>query len=655
MTFVLDIVVLLFVAVGGVLAARLLRLPTIAGYLLAGLAAGPAGLHLLAHSAVLDRIAELGVALLLFGVGVEVSLERLRRALGRIVAGGALQVLLTILLTALLFRALGFAWAVAAFVGCLVSLSSTAVVFKLYGESGELDAPHGQAAAGILLFQDLALIPMMLLVPVLAARGGPGVPLQAALALGKAALALVGLLVLGRLVLPRALALVARAGLVELFPLTALVTAFGTALLASALGLSLPIGAFLAGLALSGSRYSHQIFAELLPLRDAFVAVFFTSVGLLFDPRALATAPLLVVAVLAAVALKALVTGGVVRLLWRTPGAAVLTGLALAQVGEFAFILAATGLRAGLLSLAIEQAVLGATILTMAATPFLIRLGRRAGRLGEARPGAPSEAARHAAREHVLVVGYGRTGQAIARVLRGAGLPFEAIDLVPDNVEAGRAEGVAVRFGDATRRATLEEAGAAQARAAVVTVGDPVATRRIVALLGELNPAVPVIVRAHRVDEVAGLERLGADEVVPAELEATIEVFTRLLTRLGVPHHVVRMQERLIRAEHYRALQAGPRATGLTEAARQRIAGGLVETGMVLEGSPAAHATLAELAGAARVLAVIRDDRVLERCDAATPLEPGDLVVLFGSHEAVARSVALLERAVERAAERDSE
>src|SRR5438552_1227527 len=409
-------------------------------------------------------------------------------------ASGALQVAGTVAATALAFRALALPWPAALFTGFLVSLSSTAIVFKLYDEEGELDAPQGLAAAGILLFQDLAMVPMMLLVPVLASAGG-GAARAALGALLEGTTALAAVLVLARAVLPRVLGLVARARTPELFPLAALVVAFGTALGAARLGLSLPIGAFLAGLALSGSLYAHQVFAELLPLRDAFVAIFFTSIGMLFEPAAIAGEPALLAGMVGAVLFKGLLITAIVGLFWRSTRLAVLTGFGLAQIGEFSFVLARQGGAAGVISRGLEQVFLGAAIVTMAATPFLMRLGRRLALLGAAAPGAGGAPE---LRDHVLVIGYGITGQAVARVLRETGVPFVAVDLVTDVVEAGRREGIPVRFGDASRRAVLEEMGAERARAAVVAVGDPAATRRIVSLVRQTNASARILVRAPR-------------------------------------------------------------------------------------------------------------------------------------------------------------
>ena len=638
-----DVVTLLAVAAGGLIAGRALGLPAIVTYLLAGVLAGPGVLGLVQRSAGLEQVAELGVALLLFGVGIEFSLTQLRRNLPRMLATGGAQVLATVAVTALAFRALGNAWPVALFIGFLVALSSTAIVFKLFDESGEIDAPHGRAAAGILLLQDLALVPMMLLVPVLA-RPGDGMIVSAGLALLQASAALGALLVAARMVLPRVLDLVAHTRVPELYPIAAVLAAFGTALLALRIGLSLPIGAFLAGLALSGSPYAHQAFAELLPLRDVFVALFFTLIGMLLEPRQLFVAPIVMLAMLGAVAVKGLLIGGIVRGVTGSHAVAVSTALALSQIGEFSFVLAEQGVDTGLITHDYEQAFLGAAILSMAATPWLLATARRLATFGAADP-APAD--RATARDHVLVIGFGQTGQAIARVLHETGIAFEAVDLVAENVTAGTADGIPVHFGDASRRAVLENRGAAFARAAVVTVGEPAATRRIVAQLRQLSPRLRILVRARRVEEIRELERLGANEVIPSEFEVSIELFVRLLRHLGVPRHVVRIQESVIRTEHYRALRGLGGTDEMEAAVRQLVAGGVLETARVMEGSQAAGMTLEQLALRNRtrsvVLSVVRNDEPLPTPGSDTRLLAGDLVVVFGPHEGLDQALALFE------------
>lgn len=636
-----NLMLLLAVAAAGVLAGRALRLPPVVGYLLAGVLAGPAGLAVVARAAGIEQLAELGVALLLFGVGIEFSLEPFRRALPRMLAGGLAQVGLTILFTAGIFRLLDLSWSTAVFVGFLVSLSSTALVFKLLADEDTIDTPQGRATAGLLLFQDLALVPMMLLVPVLA--GPPERSLEAVLsALVRAAAALGGLILLARGVLPRALSIVARVGVPELFPLIALLIAFGTAAGAHLLGLSFPLGMFLAGIALSGSPYAHQVFAELLPLRDAFVALFFTSVGMLFEPRMLAGEPVILITMLAAVGLKGLVCGVVIGIVWRSARLATVAGLSLTQIGEFSFVLSREGSATGLLSDALGQAFLGTAVASMAATPFLIRAGRRVAELWAEAPASAAEPL-----EQVLVVGYGSTGQAVTHVLRETRVPFVTVDMDPKQVQQGQSEGIPIRFGDASRRGVLESMGARTARAAVVAVRDPVATRRIVSLLRQVNARARILVRAHRVTELRELERLGADEVVPAEFEASIELFVRLLRHLGVPRNVVRIQESLIRIGHYRALRGGEPPTDLLEQARQLIRAGILEIVEVIPGSRACGQTLADLQLPSRtgatVLNLVRDEKPVPTPHGSTRLEAGDLLVLYGSHQAIDSTLELLQ------------
>lgn len=634
-----EVIIVLGVATGALLAGKLLRLPPLVSYLVGGVLAGPAAFALVEPSPSLESIAEIGVALLLFGVGIEFSLDQMRRILPRMVASGGAQMPLTVLLTALLFRGLGAAWPVALFAGLLVSLSSTAIVFKLFSETGEIDAPLGKASAGILLFQDLALVPMMLLVPALA-HPGEGVWPQLGVALLKAAAVIVLLLVLARAVLPRILELAAKTRVPELFPLAALVAALGTALLAYKLGLSLPIGAFLAGLALSESRFAHQVFAELMPLRDAFVAVFFTTVGMLFDPTMVFAEPGLLVAMLTGVLLKGLLIGSIVALLWRSLPLGILAGAGLAQIGEFSFVLANAGERAGILEPAMAQAFLGCAILSMGATPLLMAAGRRlaqwAGPSVET-PRAPE------IQDHVVLIGFGLTGRALARVLRETGIAFVVVDMVPDELDEAKRLGVPTIVGDASRRAVLDAAGLGRARAAVITVDQPDVTRRIVSLLRQMNGTLRIIARAQRVDEVAGLERLGADEVIAAEFETSIELLVRLLAGLGIPRHIVRIQESVIRAGHYRALRGAGTTEDFFSEVRRLVAGGVVDTALVGKGSPAAGRTLAELAlqqdPGVVVLSVLRQELPLPAPGGMTRLEPGDLVVLFGPHESMDRAL----------------
>jgi len=654
-TILLDVVVLLGVAVGGLLLAgflgnplaerlfgRRLGIPAIVVYLVAGVLSGPGVLGLVRHSESIDALAEIGVALLLFGVGIEFSLEKLRRMVGFLLVGGAAQVIVSGVLTTGLMLAIGTPGPAATVSGFLVALSSTALVFKMFDGRGELDAPLGQAAAGILLFQDLALVPMMLLLPALAAPG-ESILAAAGAALLRAAVALGGIVALARFVLPRTLAMTARARLPELFPSVALLAAFGTALAASSLGLSIPLGAFLAGLALSGTPYAHQVFAELLPLRDAFVAVFFTSIGALLDPAVLSGQWALIATLVAAVAVKGVVSGVVIGVGWRSARLGLLGGCALAQIGEFSFVLSRQAVELGILPHALEQAFLGAAVLTMAVTPFVYFGGRRLALL-DVGARAPRKAVQDS---HVVIVGYDVTGQAVARVLGSTSIPFVVLDMDPARVQAGVLEGLPVHFGDGSRRGTLDGAGIAKARAVVVAVSDALASRRITALASQMNPKACILVRAHGVEEIAELERLGATEVIPAEFEASIELFVRLLQRLGVPRHVARVQEGIIRLGNYHSLRGASSSFDMMTDIEKLIGGGIIESAEVMKGSEAEGHSLGELDFRARtgaqVLTVVRSEKPIPNPGDELRLESGDLLVVYGPHASIAAALEMFE------------
>lgn len=655
----IDLVLLLAIACAGLLAGRLLGLPAMVAWLLAGVVAGPAGLGLLGYSDNLARLAELGVALLLFGVGVEFSLVGLRQRLARLLATGGAQVVVTAGATTLLFHEMGLTMQVAVVGGMLVSLSSTAVVFRLYSVSGELSAPHGQAAAGVLLFQDLALVAMMMVLPLLGGAANASA-LELAMGVARAVAAVVFLLVAARALLPPLLELAARAGAAELFPPLALLVALGTAMGASALGLSLPVGAFLAGLALSGSPYAQQATAELLPLRDAFLAVFFTSVGLLFAPAEIGSGGLLVLAILAAVLLKGAVSAAVVALGWRSVRVGLMAGVGLAQVGEFSFVLGQEALGLGLIDDAFFQGFLGAAILSMAVTPFATQAARRLYDIDISAPGGDDQQANARAgapgSERVLLLGYGQAGRAMARVLDSSGLSFVALDLAVDRVNEGVGDGYDLRFGDASRRATLEAAGGANCRAVVVGLGDPWATRAAVRLLRQMNPDAPILARAGNEEEISVLEKLGADEVISTGFESSVHLLASLLEHLGVPRHVARVQESILRMDAYGVLRGHAASAQLLPEVDRLLRGGTLVTAEVMQGSRACGSSLARLVATisgeetageqtpgertspeemAAVLSLVRDEQPLSNPPASTILEAGDLLVLYGPHAGI--------------------
>ena len=488
--FLTELLLVLALATAGVALFERLRLPAIAGFLVMGALVGPGGARLIADPERVRALAELGVVFLLFEIGLELPLERLRRQWRSAVLAGALQVLLTVSCVAGLGIAWGLEPSTAIVLGALVAMSSTALVMRLLSERGEIDAPQGQIAVGILLFQDLCVVPFLLAVPILAA--GEGVASgEVALGIARALGALAVFTAVSRFLLPVLLDRVARLRSRELFTMVAFLAVMGSAVIAEEIGLTLAVGAFVGGLVLSASPYAHQLFAEVVSLRGLLLGVFFTAVGMLFDPREAAEQGVEILAYAGGVILLkagfvavivAFVLGQGVRL-------GVLTGVALAQTGEFSFVLAAAAAAAGLLDPGLVQVFVAGSIATLVATPFLVavapRLAAFLARHAEPNGGEPAARAEGPA-DHVAFVGFGLTGQNLARVLRARGISYAAVDTNAATVQEARARGGPVFYGDATRRAILDRLGVARARLVVVAISDPIATREIVALARRL-------------------------------------------------------------------------------------------------------------------------------------------------------------------------
>jgi CPA2 family monovalent cation:H+ antiporter-2 len=343
-----------------------------------------------------------------------------------------------------------------------------------------------------------------------------------------------------------------------------------------------------------------------------------------------------------AVLLKGLVSGAVIAVRWKSLRMGVLGGCALMQIGEFSFVLAREAVSLGVLSHELEQAFLAAAVLTMAATPFVYFGGRRLTMidLGKASRAPTFQA-------HVVVIGYDVTGQAVARVLGSTSIPFQVLDMDPARVRAGESEGLPMHFGDGSRRGALEAVGIVKARAVVVAVSDAIASRRITALARQMNPKATILVRAHGVDEIDELERLGATEVIPAEFEASIEIFVRLLQRLGVPRHVARVQEGIIRLGNYHSLRGASASFDMMSDIERLIGGGIIESAEVMTNSEADGRTLGELDLRGRfgalVLTMVRDETPLPNPEDGTRLQAGDRLVVYGPHEAIASAIETME------------
>ncbi|MEK7210420.1 MAG: cation:proton antiporter, partial [Candidatus Binatota bacterium] len=631
-----------------------LRLPAIVGFLLAGVVMGPNGLRWIRGVEEVETLAEIGVVLLLFTIGLEFSLGKILPIRRYIIWAGSLQVLLTTIAVLIASFVLGYSLEVGIFYGFLVSLSSTAIVLKIYNDRGEIDAPQGRWTAGILLFQDLCIVPMMLLVPVLGQSGRVSY-LLIGWALVKAVLLLFLIVLAARRLLPWILRQVALLRNRELFILFVIFFCLGTAWLTSEAGLSLALGAFIAGLVISESEFSHQIVADILPLRDSFSGIFFISIGMLLDLNVLADDIFFsLLNLFAIVGIKSVVVMLVLGLLYRSLRLGVVLALSLAQIGEFSFILARAGRDYGLLTTSGEQTFLAVSILSMIATPFLIQWAHRLSFGLEAmvrtrsRPesSVPREEAGSPISGHVLIVGFGLNGQNLARVLREVGIPYRILEMDPDLVRLASEAGEAVDFGDGTRPEVLKKIGVGQARVLVIAISDPVASAHVVSQARSLRGDLFVIVRTRYVAEIDRLYRLGADQVIPEEFETSVEIFARVLQQYHIPRNVISLQVDLIRKEHYGTLRGlhlqGKRLDELS----QFLVGTTTDTFLILEGSPAIGRSLEEIQlrslSGVTLIAVVREGVSSANPAADFFLAAGDVLVLLGSHKALDEATQIL-------------
>jgi CPA2 family monovalent cation:H+ antiporter-2 len=654
-TLLRDLVILVAVAIPVVLVARRLRVPSVAGFMLTGVAIGPHALGLIGDPGAVQRLADIGVVLLLFAIGLELSISRVVRLGRAVLQGGALQVAGTVAAVAVLGAAAGIPGPPAVFAGLLVAASSTAIVLKILTAREELDAPYGRVVVAISVFQDFAVVPMMLAIPMLA--GTAGSVGAAARQVVVSLLVVGGLVVIGRVVIPRLFEIIVREPGREIFTLAIVIVALGAAYVGSLFGISLALGAFLAGLVVSESEYGLQALSDVLPFRDVFTGLFFASVGMLLDLGAVAAAPGLTLGTaVGVVVLKAVVAALAIASLGAGLQASILGGLALAQIGEFSFVLAGAGAPLGLLSPHAYQLFLAATVLSMLLAPFLIArapavadaVARWTGHVPLSLPTA-EQASVSALRDHVIIVGYGLNGRNLARALRSAGIGYVVLEQNAQTVRRAQAEGEPIYFGDGVSAEVLERIGILRARVVVFAIAAVNDERRGTAVARRLNPQIHIVARTRYVREIEELQRLGADEVVPEEFETSLEIFARVLRRYGVPSSTIRSEVETVRRDHYEVFRGRERPyaghlTDLSLSLGVRIQVETVEVaaGAVAIGGNARTLQLRTRTGV-NVVAVIRGREVIYEPSATFGFAEHDTVVIVGPPEALAKALVLFQ------------
>jgi CPA2 family monovalent cation:H+ antiporter-2 len=643
----LPILILLAAAVLAVVACRFLSLPPLIGYLAVGAALGPRALGAVSGDALTHYLAEIGVVFLMFSIGLEFSLPKLRVMRREVFGLGSAQVGITIAAcVALGLLAGGGDWQAGLAIGGVVAMSSTAIVSKLLAERMELDTPHGRTIVGVLLFQDLAVVPLLILVPVLS-QPAASIGTAIALALAKAAFVLAVLLFAGPRLMRAWFGLVARRKSNELFMLNVLLVILSMAFLTGLAGLSLPLGAFLAGMLISETEYRYRVEDEIKPFRDVLLGLFFVTVGMMLDLRLVAGQAWLVLLLLVLlVAFKFTLIGLLARAFGASSGASLRTALALAQGGEFGFVLLAQASGAQVVGDGLGQPLLAAMLLSMIATPFLVGASNRIVlRLASSEWMLRSLEMHRVAvqsletERHVIILGYGRNGQHIARLLEAEKVRYIALDLDPERVREAALAGDTVVYADCARREALIAAGVLRAAAVVVTFAETAAAVRAVAHVQSLNPSVPVIARAREEADIARLAAAGASEIVPEALESGLMLASHTLVWVGVPLNRVVRRVRAVRDEQYGLLRglfhgADEEAETADEAQPRLHAVTLSRNARSL-GKTLAAAELEELGVQVRAVRRPGAGRRLSPQEAGV-LEEGDVVVLLGVPELLA-------------------
>ena len=563
-----DIAVIFVLSVLVLFVFHKIKAPAIVGFLVTGILAGPEGLKLVHAVDQVSVLAEIGVILLLFTIGLEVSLKDLLKIKKYVLVGGSLQVALTILLVFAILRFLGWPVGPSILLGFLVSLSSTAIVLRIIQSKAEFYTPQGRTILGILIFQDIAIVPMMLITPHLPGVTG-GMTDSTLVILAKGLGLIILVIISAKWIVPKMLYHIVRIGDRELFLLSLVAICFAVAWITSLAGLSLGLGAFLAGLTISESQYSHQAFGNVLPLRDAFTSFFFVSVGMLLDVNFLLQNPAnILLLALGVMALKALIAGSVIALIGLPLRITILVGLALSQIGEFSFVLSQVGLGNGLLSQEVYQIFLDVTVLTMAATSFIITISPK---VADAAMQLPLLKSRNFSdptiitnteilKDHLVIIGYGVNGRNVARSARNEDISYRIIDIDPEIVTIEARKGEPISYGDATQEAVLKRVEISNAKVIVIAISDRAATRRITDLARRLNPDTYIIARTRYIQEMEILHDLGANEVIPEEYETSVEIFSRVLEKYHVPRERIESFIENIRSDGYRCFEASPRS-----------------------------------------------------------------------------------------------
>lgn len=657
MEFLKSLVLIFGVSAIVVFALGRLRIPSVVGFLVAGVILGPHGFQFIRNVHDVEILAEIGVILLMFTIGLEFSLRNLMALRSQVLGGGFLQVTLTIGLIALLsFFFFNYELNVALFDGFIVALSSTAIVIKLLMDRAEINTPYGRSSVGILIFQDLCVVPFMLLIPVLAGNGG-GVE-RIAFTMLKAFMVVGIVLFAARWAVPIILHEVVRTRSRELFVITIILLCIGTAFFTSKLGLSLALGAFLAGIIISESEYASQAISDILPFKESFTGLFFISVGMLMDIEFLTSNLDSVIAVVFAILiLKSLIGMLSLYIVGQPLRVSMQAGLYISQIGEFSFVLALAGKASGLMTEGAYQTFLSASVITMIITPFIVIISPGVSEYlisklpvkGFDRMKRKRERDIYPLKKsgHVIIIGFGINGRNLARVLKESGIPYVVLEINANTVKKMKKKGEPIYYGDGTSSEILHKMGVSMAKMLVIAISDAAATRRIVQIARHENPGIHIIVRTRYIAEVDDLIKLGANEVIPEEFETSIEIFSRVLHHYHVPRNVIAEHIDNIRKDSYSALRTVELPKKHLAERHEFLRDIETETYLIKKDSHMGGHSIKELHLRAEtgvtIIAVQRGEEVYQNPSPDFVLKSGDVLLLIGKRKDINNAVEYLE------------
>ncbi len=650
LNFFSQLIIILGFSIPVIYVFNKIKLPSIIGFLITGIIIGPFGLRLIDDTAGIQFLAEIGVAFLLFTIGIEIQLSRFLKHLSEILLTGGLQILCTFIVGVCIGLAMQLSVSQSIFIGFILAHSSSALVLKILKDRSDEDAPQGRISIGVILFQDVMVVPMMLLIPFLAGESGPDA-LMIIWKLLKSVLIIVIILVAARYVIPLVLEKLVNMNMRDVLVISSVVITMGIAWITESLGLSLAIGAFLAGLALSDTDFTHQIISDINPFRDVFLSVFFVSFGMILNLDFLREhTGYIFLTSLVIIVIKAAIVFGLVKLQKYPLRVALLSGVLLSQIGEFSFVLASQGFKSNIISNYIYQTFIGASVLTFIVTPLLVSLVyyvlARRNVFDPAQDVKPDSCTN--ASNHVIICGMGLNGRNLVRVLKDTAINYVIIDLNFSKIKNAKSKGDKnTIWGDASNVEILRRANVEAARVMVIAISDRFLTKSCLSNARAINPNLHVIVRTKYLSDIEDLLALGANDVIPEEFETSIQIFSRVLKMFHVPNSIILTQGNIIRNKSYGVFREVRYTQEAFDQISQILAQGTIETYYIAAGNPNIGKSIRDVnlkaESGAMIINIIRHDQTITHPPGDFVLETADQLILFGSHSAIDTALNILD------------